>query len=295
VSSRHADIETLQVCFSPRTTSTDWSTCLEESASTSVPSPIDEFYNKHAGLTALGGFIGNALRADLAPVLADQLLLGYVSATELYFRRLLAATAQICPEVRDNVRDVEIAFGAVDFYPKDGIEYSLTEKITLTEEGKVKSLLVGRFGVSVNGTSSLSRAISQFEKLCHLRHALVHSSGVVNSRNAKSLGHQASRSNCRVSMGENQLQLAAGVCMDLVRSANEEVARHVLWSWVVAGHLRGSKARDRTRLARFRQVFVSTTDVNAGLSALDQDGLHALTKKLIADLASSKLKRAAAG
>ena len=291
-SSRHEAVDTLTLCASPRTTHADWASCLSEEpgGATDVGSPIDEFYAKHEGLTALGGMIGASMRPDLAPVLADQLLLGYVSATELYFRRLLAATARICPEVRRLAQDVEIAFGALDFYPRNEIEYSLTEKVTLTERGKVRSLLESRFALPVNQHAELERAIDQFETLCNLRHALVHSGGIVNSRNAKNLGHERKGSACRVQLGTAELQLAASVCVDLVRAAHDEVAKHTLWSWIRTGHLKGNRSQDRGRVEGFVKVFVSAKDVEGGLSASNADDLHTLVKSVRAAIAESRLK-----
>lgn len=273
----------------------DWAACLSDEIVNGgdLDSPIDEFYSKHEGLTSLSGLIGPSLRDELAPVLADQLLLGYVSATELYFRRLLAAAAKICPDVRRLARDVEISFGALDFYPRAEIEYSLTEKVTLTEQGKVKALLEARFGVIVNQHPDLERAIEQFETLCNLRHALVHSGGVVNSRNAKNLGHESSRSGCRVQLGPGELQLAASVCMDLVRAAHAEVGKHIFWRWVVSGHLKGNRSRDRSKITQYAGVFLSKRD--AGDSATSTtDEMHALIKTVRADIELSKLKAALA-
>lgn len=295
--SRHKAVDGLTLCASPRTTLADWSSCLSEESGASGEggSPIDEFYAKHEGLTALGGLIGPSLRDELAPVLADQLLLGYVSATELYFRRLLAATAKLCPEVRRLARDVEIAFGALDFYPRDAIEYSLTEKLTLTEQGKVRNLLESRFGVAVNRHPDLERAIEQFETLCNLRHALVHSAGIVNSRNAKNLGHESKRAVCRVRLRPAELQLAASVCMDLVRAAHDEVGKNVFWGWVRTGYLKGNRSQDRGRVARFAEVFVSCRDQEVGLGSSDIDDLHDMIKHVRADVEAAKLRAMLAG
>jgi len=288
-------MESICVSAPPRTTTADWKSCLDEQQIPLIAlSPIDEFYIKHEGLTALSGLMDQALRPELVSVLSDQLLLGYVSATELYFRRLLAVSARLCPEIRLHVADVEIPFGALDFYPRDQIEYALTEKITLTEQGKVRNLLESRFGIPVSKLQNLQRAIEQFEKLCHLRHALVHSSGVVNSRNAHSLGHVGSRAICKVRLDVAELQLAASVCMDLVRTVNDETAKHVLWTWLRGGHLKGQRTRDNSQLIKFLAAYASVSDVRLGAEHTSLEELHNLCKTVIRDMAASRLKDAEA-
>jgi hypothetical protein len=255
-------------------------------------SPIDEFYLTHEHLNVLSGLASDRAIADhLRPLLADQMLLGYVSATEQYIRRLLAASVRLCPYLRARNANQQIFFSAVDYYSTEEIEHALTERVSFSEPGKVKSALDQRLAVSVAPNSSLERAISEYEQLCQLRHALVHSRGIVNSSNAQGFDLPKSKSQYNVSAGPLELQSAASVCIDLVRELNERTAQSVLWGWLNQGLLTGQKQKDRRRLQNFLETYSSATDTTGGTLPSLED-LHRLTTSVLDDLAKATAKRA---
>ena len=143
----------------------------------------------------------------------------------------------------------------------------------------------------VDQQSDLERAIDQFESLSNLRHALVHSGGVVNSRNAKNLGNVTSGSTWRVHLGPAELQVAASVCMDLVRTSHDEIGKQVFWNWITTGHLKGNWSHDRARIGRFASVFFSVRDaVDDPPGPRSQKDLHDLAKSILGDVSSSQLR-----
>ncbi|WP_371401115.1 hypothetical protein OHA10_24495 [Kribbella sp. NBC_00662] len=258
--SRHKDVDSLTFNAPARFSAVEWASFLQRSQVNDL-NPIDEFSSTHVGLTALGGLVGQGtIRSELEELLAGQVVLGYVSATELFMRRLLAKSVRLCPNLRKRNSAVQIPFGALDFYQREDIEHALTERVSFSEPGKVANVLRERFGIAVKPNSSMSTAIADFEGLCQLRHSLVHSRGVVNSMNAEQFELPQGRGHCVVTLDRSEIAAAGSICMNLVREVNNEVGKSVLWDWLTTGLLRGTKRVDSPKLSKFVKVFVSASD-----------------------------------
>ncbi|WP_157630356.1 hypothetical protein [Kribbella catacumbae] len=282
--SRHTEIDKVVLNAPARFSAIDWSNFIERSQIGDDHNPIDEFYSTHQGLTALGGLVGQGtIRQELEELLAGQMVLGYVSATELFLRRLLAQSVRLCPNLRKRNSSVQIPFGALDFYEAKNIEHALTERVTFSEPGKVANVLRERFGISIKPNSSLNEAIAEFEGLCQLRHALVHSRGVVNSTNAEQFELPAGKGHCMVTLEHSEVAAAGAVCMNLVREINTEVGRTILWDWLTSGVLRGTKRADSTKLGRLLTLFASKVDPSQGRATASTVDQLMDTARVVAD------------
>jgi len=269
--SRHADIEKVECCAPARSVAVDWEQFLAPGvATTSLPTPIDEFYEAQKSLAKLSRLVGDtSLAPDASALLAGQVLLSYVSATELYFRRAIARMVRICPFVRSSTSAQTIPFGAIDYYGARGIEHALTEQVTFTEPGKVRSQLQQRLEVQVRAGTSLERSIADFEKLSHLRHALVHSHGVLNSTNASQLLAESGNRARRTSLDETCLGWAAAVSLNLVRDSNTEIVRSTLWRWISNGYVGTDRRQSRPRVKKLLDQFASQVDLASGDTTFD--------------------------
>jgi len=208
--------------------------------------------------------------ADINGLIAGQLFLGYVSATELYLRQTVATLVTICPVTRRMNSDQTVAFGAVDFYSRGDLAMALTEQISFTEAGKIRNQLKTRLGIEVQGKDSLERAISDFETVCHLRHALVHSHGRMNSRNAAQFLATTTARDSQARFDIAGLDDAASVSVNLVREVNLEVLRHVVWTWIQTGELDGDRRSTRRKVSRLLAAVASARDAAQGLVAIDE-------------------------
>ncbi|MDZ5663487.1 hypothetical protein SFC79_17065 [Nocardioides sp. S-58] len=229
-----------------------------------------------------------AVDADASALLAGQLLLGYVSATELYLRRTIARMVKVCPQIRASNSSQTIQFGAVDYYGKTGIEYALTEQVSFTEPGKIKSQLNARLGVAVGGGTSLERSISEFERLCQLRHALVHSHGVLSSANASLLLGASGTKAYQTRLDRDSLEWAAVVAVNLVRDVNLEVVRSTLWKWLTDGYLTPRKRVNRPRVDRLLSAIASETDRKSKLATFDTDTLTDLVTTVASEMGARR-------
>lgn len=283
---RHRDISGLQCCAPARTDVIDWPGFLGPRSGGDKASPIDGFYDSQTLLVRTAAAIDKAsFDADIMGLVAGQLFLGYVSATELYLRQTVATLVSICPVTRRLNSDQTLVFGAVDFYDRDDLAMALTEQVSFTEGGKIRNQLKTRLGIDVQGKNSLERAIDDFETVCQLRHALVHSHGRMNSRNAAQFLATTTAKDSQTRFDIKSLDDAASVSVNLVREVNLEVLRHVVWTWIQSGELDGDRRRTRRKLGRLMSAIGSARDAAQGLVALDE---AAVTDKVMGVIRSTQ-------
>lgn len=268
---RHHEIDGLHCCAPARTNAVDWPGFLGPRNASDKSSPIDAFYESQTLLIRSAAAIDQAgFDAAVKSLIAGQLFLGYVSATELYLRQTIATLVKLCPVTRRMNSDQALAFGAVDFYSRDDLAMALTEQVSFTETGKIRNQLKTRLGIDVQGKNSLERAINDFETVCQLRHALVHSHGRMSSRNASQFLAMTTARDSQARFDIAGLDDAASVSVNLVREVNLEVLRHVVWTWIQSGELDGDRRRTRRRLSRLLAAVASARDAAQGLVTMDE-------------------------
>ncbi|MBK9475104.1 MAG: hypothetical protein IPL94_02395 [Tetrasphaera sp.] len=235
----------------------DWGRVVSSGVADSQQSAIAEFDEKHRRLTMLASFVmpGGALREDLASVLADQILLGYVGISELYFRRILSSLAELCAETRARVATKKISFGSIDHYSPGRLTLALSEDSSYSDGESVKSLLKKDIGLSEDSIRGLQDRLADFSVVCQLRHAIVHSGGFVNFRVAQQIGAVRVPRDAVITLGFAELEMAAAACLSLVRSVNQEVARELVWRDTLAGRIVGDRRKDRARVKKYFEHF----------------------------------------
>lgn len=220
-------------------------------------SPIDDFLEHVRSIVVLG--VRETL--DSNPALGRVLLLGVISATEHYFRSVLARMIYVCPFCRKTASDHQIAFGAFDYYPQESMALGLMENSSFATEGELKKQCNRLLGLDISKDSSLNEALSNFEMLCHLRHAAVHARGGLNLRNARTLGVNGipnGRLEIRVNFAEFQKSVA--ICTNVARAFNRVMYRFVLERWIKNGKLSGEWSDDKDAFSSLHQIFYSRKD-----------------------------------
>lgn len=279
---RHRDIGSLECCAPARTDVIDWSGFLGPRSGPDKSSPIDAFYESQTLLVRAAAAIDSAgWDSDVTGLVAGQLFLGYVSATELYLRQTVATLVAICPVTRRLNGDQALSFGAIDFYDRNDLAMALTEQVSFTEAGKIGNQLKMRLGIDVQGKTSLERAIADFETVCQLRHALVHSHGRMNSRNASQFLTTAKAKDSQTRFDIKTLDDAASVSVNLVREVNLEVLRHVVWTWIQTGELDADRRRTRRKLGRLLSAIGSARDTAHGLVGLNESSVTDIVLSVI--------------
>ncbi|SFE61342.1 hypothetical protein SAMN05421541_102610 [Actinoplanes philippinensis] len=211
-------------------------------------SPIDTFYETIRHTLTLGQ--PDQLRDS--PTLGRLLILGLVTGTEAYFRTTLFGLTSFCPLAKDSLADSEIAFGAIDFYGADQAALGLFERVSFAGKLGIKEMSKKIAGLTWVDRSSLGVAVSDFEKVCHMRHAAVHSQGVLNRGNARALGLGRSTGAMNVVVDMPHFHMAAKACTNLVREYNRSLYEHIVQRWIRERILVGRWSDDR----KFFQPFI---------------------------------------
>ncbi|MEV5530580.1 hypothetical protein [Streptomyces prunicolor] len=239
---------------SPDSVDDDFSACCVKSTVTG--SPIDAFYENTGEVLKLG----KPEELANSPTLGRLLALGLVTGTEAYFRSIFLGMLTVCPLTRERSADQMVPLGALDYYGAEQIGMGLFEGISFAGEAEVKKRSSALLNFSWPATNSLGVALKGYDAVCHIRHASVHSQGLLSRGNARALKIQPTISMNQVVVDFVHLQKIALVCTSLVRSFNGELFKTTVEKWVSEKFLTGSWGDDRRMFTALSKLFVSQVD-----------------------------------
>jgi len=226
-------------------------------AQPSNASPIDDYYEYVGDLMTLGD---EQSLAD-SSVLGRLLLLGLVSGVEQYFRSILAGSLRICSVSRTFAGDQVIHFGAIDHYGYEGVEAALFDATSLANAAEIRKRTEKLLGIPIDGNSSVQAALDEFDKVCVMRHAAVHSRGTLGRGNVRDLGLSGVDDETKVlDLSFKTAQQAGAACHSVVRAYNRFLFRRLLERWAVEGHLTWDWPQDRALITAFAGLFRSKAD-----------------------------------
>lgn len=226
--------------------------CLTTAATPLNPA-IDEYEETSKKLIVLAGQAdaqGNKFQVRL-------LLLGLVSSCEYYFRRVLSETVSSCPISRAHCSRHDVKYSAATYFAARNIGLALTDDAVFSGAHNIETETKRLTGISVSDSTSLKEALSEYQKVCVIRHASVHSYGLLGGKNFSELDID-STGNCEVALTSKSFQEIADVCLNLVRAYNRQ-----LWTTLVSrmnsrGNLKfNDSEKDRDLFFKIASVFWS--------------------------------------
>ena len=190
-------------------------------------SPIDLFYE---GRNDLLRSVDPAF-AIAHPSAPPLMLVGLISQTENYLREVMAGIIQLCPIAK--VKSAEKSLNlATAWFGYGELEKGAFENISFSRAETIKKNLKNLIGYEVTNSSQISTPLDEFDKLCELRHAIVHSAGLLAGKNAIKLQLPSSKNPVKVVVGFYELQEAAEICSSLVCAVNLELFCHISKRWL---------------------------------------------------------------
>jgi hypothetical protein len=191
-------------------------------------SPIDQFYQSRFSILKLGtsDFLQN--HAFLGPLL----LVGVVSAVENYLRQMLSHIIKICPCSKRTSAEQAVNFGAIVWHGSSDFERGAFEHYSFTDVSNIDKAFKNFVGFDLKKVS-LSSVLLEYDKICELRHAVVHASAIVPGRNAVKLHIESSQRPLRVNINYPELQEAALICSNLVTGLNLALFAEMVRRWAV--------------------------------------------------------------
>ncbi len=231
------------------------------SGSLPLQSPIDTFYMLSQEILK----IGDVDFLQKSPHAGGLLLTGIVSATENYVRDILSGILSICPISQSQSADETIDLGAVIWHDPSNALRSAFEHYSFTSSKNILGTCQKYTGIQINSRLSV---FDEFDKLCELRHGIVHAGACVPGKNAVRL-QIPGISGCilRVSIGFAELQEAGAVCTNLVASLNMELFKSMAQRWADDWRkLSGwNPAAEDSLFSQLWQMFHSNNDEQNGL------------------------------
>jgi len=191
-----------------------------------LPSPIDAYVKYSRSLLRFG----TTEHLEENQHLGGLLLLGVVSAAEAYFRSIFSLTLEICPIARETAAEKQINLGGVLWHGHSEFRRSAFEHVTFCSKDDIKKYAKTYLGFTLRD-SEFKTPLNEFDKVCHLRHGLVHNAGILPGRNAVQVGATPSKSPMRIALKYSSLQTLVAATDTLVLTFNRELFGEMCRRW----------------------------------------------------------------
>ncbi|WP_175752464.1 hypothetical protein [Burkholderia ambifaria] len=227
-------------------------------------SPIDHFLIRIGELLKSGTL--DVLEAN--PHLANLYFAGLISYTENYFREIFSRILEVCPTSQAKASSRDVKLGSVMWYRTGKLERSAFEHFSFASSEGIIETCKRFFDITINDKSDCYAVLQEYDRLCELRHGVVHSGGIMSGKNSLKLQLPQTENDTLVFVDFNGFQEAAQICTDLVAAANTDLFRILATRWRDDWPKRVPNWNADMSKARFDQVwqaFYSSRDNEAGL------------------------------
>ena len=226
-------------------------------------SPIDSF---HASLRELLSIATPNFLAS-HPILGPHFLGGVVAATEEYLRSLLGEILAICPTSQAHAAGKQIHLGAALWHGRDIFSRGAFEGMAFTGERNVVDTITNFLDYSIKKTDRVWDVLKEFEKVCQIRHGVVHSGCTMPGKNAVILGLSPMNGIPRLKVGFAELQECADVCTSLAVSLNLDLFNLIAKRWASTWRDFPSwnEMSEHKHFKRVWRIFYSGFDANGAL------------------------------
>ncbi|WP_343577273.1 hypothetical protein [Pseudomonas sp.] len=146
-------------------------------------SAIDEFLKRLQSINKLA-----PPPNSFDPLQGQLILLGVIAAVESYLRTLFRRLITVDSVCREAVYSSDVSFGAAIHLSKEMLPEAILERVSFIGRDSIKSAIKDFVAIKGHLPSDVDAAISDYVKICQLRHCAVHRFGKLGASNAISLG-----------------------------------------------------------------------------------------------------------
>ncbi|NNM56492.1 hypothetical protein [Acidocella sp.] len=225
-----------------------------------LPSPVDMFRRSIIQILQYGteprleenGFIGRLLA------------LGVVAAAEAYFRAVLSACIELCPVAQSGAASKQINLGGLLWHGKEGFSRSAFEHASFASGDELIRACKDYLSIKLED-SKFKILLNEYERVCLIRHGIVHADGLLPGRNAVQLDVPRYAKPVRIVIRYAQLQDIAAVINTLVLTLNRELFVKMCERWAINWRTRADwdPALERTTFRRLWTTFHSADEITA--------------------------------
>ena len=196
------------------------------------------------------------------------LVIGVISALEYYVRSIFARVYIICPVSQRHSELLGAPLGGPSFHAGTGHPYLLSafDHESLADSKKIKAHCEKYLGLRISSDKSVEAVLSDFDKLCELRHCLVHANGYVGLKASHEL-KLAGRAPKKIIFKKESVFDVLKVTHNVVRAVNRALANNSVDRWVDSGFLTGVWSVDKDRFSELFALFcLRGEDSHAGIA-----------------------------
>jgi len=228
-------------------------------APASKSSAIDNFY---VATTPTLTRIDPTFLSTYGDDISGLLFVGLVSSTENYFRDILGLILTICPCAQAHAADEKVQLGSLLWAENSLQNRSAFEFMAFSSAENIRKAIGNFAHYQIRKAGNFDVALKEYDKLCELRHAVVHSGHIVAGKNAIKLGLARTSKTLKVRLCYADLQSAGSVCTALVQAANTELFEVLVSRWAQDWRVLPSwqPAREMPALRKLRDGFLSKRD-----------------------------------
>lgn len=245
----------------------------------SSQSPIDNFLEKMRDLTVISLRLSMdiTLTQELKNTQNNLVLLGYTSAVESYLREIIRKLILLDKFCEICNHEAQLSFGAALGHKLDMLPEALLEGASFASQKNIIDSIKKHLGLSVQQDNELISSITEFEKICNLRHCIIHRYGKLGSRNAIVLGLDSHKTFFEkpIQIDTAKIQLISSCCENTVIVINQLLFKLIMertadkkkciWRW--------DFRKDKTLFTKYFNLFnslnrPSTLSVKAAYNSL---------------------------
>lgn len=222
----------------------DWKNCISQSVgaerinnlndyvSTSIASeqsPIDQFYVEMQHILTLFPhqvWQQNSWVGALASI-------AVVSCIENYYRQIFSKILKICVDSQKSAASNSINLGSVIWHPSNEIERGAFEHISLASAENINSTAKKFIGIDLK-SKGLKTILDEFDKICELRHGIVHSGKVLAGKNGIKLKLESTNCITKIDIGFGQFQEIMSICNALIVDSNKLLFVELVNRWATS-------------------------------------------------------------
>lgn len=175
---------------------------------------------------------GTAERLSGNDFIGRLLLLGIVSAAESYFRSILSIAMELCPVAQAGAHDKTINLGGLLWHGKTGFSRSAFDNSSFASSKELKRAAKDFVGFELT-PADFQDVLADFDKVCHLRHGIVHGDGLLPGRNAVQLDIPRFSAPVRITIRYSHLQDIAASVSALILLFNRKLFELLCQRWAI--------------------------------------------------------------
>ncbi len=195
------------------------------------------------------------------------LAVAIVSCTENYFRNVFYRVLRLCPQAQSLASSNSINLGSVIWHPTDLVERGAFEHISLASSDSIIQTVKKYVGLIIKQNSSVSSVLEEFDKVCELRHGIVHSGRVLAGKNAIRLQIPSSKQIPKIYINYANLQEISSVCTTLVVAFKTLLFTEMCERWATSWRRSAfwDPAKGTVIFRNIWDIFYSLVDAENGL------------------------------